>query len=263
MIYIVGGAGYVGSAYSRLCKSRGLPFRVIGRDNWDEFEGTQCDVLINANGNSVKRLADQDPLLEFDQSVRSVEKSLSVIRAGTYVFLSSGDVYPDPSSPTSTDEAIAPNIGAMSRYGLHKHLAEQCVMGVHKNWLIVRMGGFVGPGIRKNAIFDILSGSKVWLSPDSALQFIHTDHAAALVMKLVETGAAREIVNLGAKGCLRLGDLHQACESKSVFDPQAPTVRYELSLRKLEKLVGRLPDTKEDALAFAKGWPASGTYTLE
>ena len=259
MIYIVGGAGFVGSAYARLCARRGLAHTVITRKNAAALAGTSCDILINANGNSHKGLADCEPLREFDMSLRSVAETLASFKARTYVFLSSGDVYPDPSKPDTTAESQILDLARMSRYGLHKYLAEQLVIGSHPDWLVMRMGGFVGPGIRKNAVFDILRGDKVWLAPDAQLQFIHTDSAAKLVMELLEKGVRREIVNLGAAGLVRLGDLHRETGSNSPFDPAGRPVRYELSLAKLESLAGEaLPQSRAEVAAFAAAWPRSG-----
>jgi len=104
VIYIIGGRGYVGSGFVRYCRARGLAHQVITRETYDEFAGTACDVLVNANGNSRKFLADRDPLAEFDQSVRSVAVSLSAFKAGVYVLISTGDVYDDPSSPATSGE---------------------------------------------------------------------------------------------------------------------------------------------------------------
>ena len=44
-----------------------------------------------------------------------------------------------------------------------RYLAEQLVQAVHPRWLVIRMAGFVGLGLRKNAIFDMLTGATVWL----------------------------------------------------------------------------------------------------
>ena len=259
MIYIIGGRGYVGSGFARYCRSRGLPHEVITRDNYDQFAGTSCDVLVNANGNSRKYLADRDPVAEFDASVRSVAVSLSAFAVKTYVLISTGDVYSDTSSPATTDEDRELDLGRMSRYGLHKSLAERLVMGAHRDWLVVRAGGFVGPGIKKNAVFDILTNAKIWLSPESELQFIHTDRAAEIVMGIVERrGTGRQIVNLGGRGTLRLGELHAAIGSTGQFDPGAPTVRFELSLAKLERLSpNAIPDSRDEVNRFAAGWPAA------
>ncbi len=251
MIYLIGGNGFVGSAYARLFEARNLPFRIITRENYAAFRGTSCDVLINANGNSKKFLSTREPMTDFDQSVRSVARSIEDFRAGTYVLLSTGDVYPEQHAPSVTREDQQIDLTRQSRYGLHKMLAEQLVRGTQARWIVMRMGGFVGPGLKKNAIYDMLTGAPVWLAPSSELQFISTDRAASLVWRLVEKGVSGEIVNLGAKGLVHLGNLHKSLGSSSVFQDNAPTVRYELSLDKLASLVGEpLPDARAEVDAF-------------
>ncbi len=180
-VIIIGGEGFVGSAYTRWCQQNSVNHLVINRANYENYIGTKCDLLINANGNSKKFLARENPLLEFDESVRSVRRSLIDFPANKYVFLSSCDVYPDCSTPETTAEDSIININEQSAYGFHKYLAEQCVSHCHSDWLIFRMGGFVGKGIKKNPIFDILQGEKLWLHPESQLQYINTDVAANAV----------------------------------------------------------------------------------
>ena len=255
MITIIGGQGFVGSAYVRLLTARGIAHQVVTRENYDSLRGTACDVLINANGNSKKFLAAREPLNEFDQSVRSVAQSLEDFPCKTYVLLSTGDVYPDQSSPAVTREDQAIDPARQSRYGLHKCLAEQLVRGTQQQWLVMRMGGFVGPGLKKNAIYDLLTGGRVWLSPQSELQFLSTDRAAELVWRLVEKGVRNQIVNLGALGTVNLGALHSRLASPSVFQPQAPTIRYEVSLDKLAALSGAtLPQSEDEVNAFVAAW---------
>ncbi len=254
MIFLLGGDGFVGTAYARLFESLGLDFVVINRGNYESHVGQGCDVLVNANGNSRKFLAAQDPKAEFDASVRSVVHSLDDFPSGAYVFLSSGDVYPDQSAPAATLEAQSIDARRQSRYGLHKHLAEQMVSALHPRPLIVRMGGFVGPGLRKNAIFDMLSDAPVWLAADSELQFISTDAAAELVWGLVCAGVAGQVVNLGARGVARIGDLHARLGSRSPFMADARTVRFEISTEKLERLSALpVPDTAAEIETFFQG----------
>lgn len=253
MIFIIGGKGFVGSAYVRILQAQGIEYQIITRENYAEFQGADCDVLINANGNSRKYMADRDSLWDFDASVRSVAKSLTTFEVNKYVFLSSGDVYPDQSDPGVTREEYPIELDKISRYGLHKYLAEQLVQGGNSDWLIVRMGGFVGPDLKKNAIYDMLHDKPVRLHPDSHLQFITTDRAAELVLRLVERGVKREIVNLGAKGVVRIGDFHGIIGSKSVFEANAPMLRYELSLDKLSRLTETsLPDSESEVLSYLR-----------
>ena len=51
--------------------------------------GMHFDAIVNANGNSKKYLAEQDPQLDYEMSVESVSRSLADFRFETYVFISS------------------------------------------------------------------------------------------------------------------------------------------------------------------------------
>lgn len=254
MIYVLGGGGFVGSAYVRMLTELGVPVKAITRANYAELRGSSCAVMINANGNSRKFLSTRDPLWDFDASVRSVVASLEDFKAERYVFLSSGDVYPETHGPSVTREGQAIELGQISRYGLHKYLAEQVVRSVHPSWLVVRMGGFVGEGLKKNAIFDMLTGAPVWLSPESELQFIDTADAARIVWDLVADGQQGEVVNLGAEGVLKIGDFHRAIGSSSTFRADSPIVRYELSLDRLRalRMKAALPQTGDCVMRFAE-----------
>jgi len=257
MIYILGGEGFVGSAYVRLCVARGLAHEVITRNNYADYVGQKCELLINANGNSKKFLADRDPKWEFDASVRTVIRSLEDFRAECYIYLSTGDVYPDQSSPIVTKEDQAIDVLAQSRYGFHKGLAELAVRKSHPRHIIMRMGGFVGPGIKKNAIYDMITGGPVWITAESELQFISTDTAARLVLRVLEKQAFGETVNLGAVGTVRIGDVHARLNSKSVFQQDAKRVRFELSTDKLAEIVSEeLPSSKGEVESFVRdsGW---------
>lgn len=251
MIFILGGEGFVGSAYARLFASLGLPHQVITRASYGSCIGQRCRVLINANGNSKKFMADRDPKWEFDASVKSVLHSLEDFPAETYVYLSSGDVYPDQTSPDVSQEDAPIDPRRQSRYGLHKHVAEHLVRALRPRHIIMRMGGFVGPGMKKNAIFDMMHGQPVWLTPDSELQFISTDTAARLVWRLVEREAFGETVNLGAQGVVRIGDVHELIGSASPFQPEARRVRFEIATDKLARLTGEdLPHSRDEVQRF-------------
>ena len=258
MIYIIGGNGFVGSAFRRLFDRKDIQHRVIDRDNYHLFQGEPCEVLINANGNSKKFLADLHPVEEFDASVRSVLESLTSFQYGRYVYLSSGDVYPDQDDPTFSLEDRPIEVERQSSYGLHKYIAEQLVRRYASSWLIMRMGGFVGPNLKTNAIYDMLSGSPLWLTPDSELQFIHADSAAEIVWELVRKQVPNEIVNLGASGVVNLGRLRSRLRSLSEFRDDARKVRFELSLDKLSGLLGRaLPNSEQEVERFIIEWAIS------
>ena len=251
MIFIIGGEGFVGSAFARRCERDGTAYRVITRENWSDYEGQRCDVLINANGNSKKYLSQKRPLEDFDASVRSVRQSILQIQCELYVHLSSCDVYPDCSSPDVTAEDRVLDVALQSPYGFHKYLAELCVRHTAKKWIVARLGGFVGPGLWKNAIYDILHGGQLWLDPTSELQFLHTDQAAELILGLVKEEYFCEIFNVCGKGVICLQDVIDAAGLPTQVMPNSPRVRYEVDIRKLNSLFD-VPASRATVLQFVE-----------
>ena len=242
MIFILGGNGFVGSAFTRLCQATGREHAVLTRQNYEQYRGQACQVFINANGNSKKFLPRDQPLLDFDMSVRSVRSSLVDFRYDCYVHLSSCDVYPDCSTPETTREDAPIDVSRQSPYGFHKYLAEQCVRHAAPRHLIFRMGGFVGPGLRKNAIFDILHGGPLWLHPDSELQFLHTDRLAEIVLQLADSAVPSDTFNICGRGTVRLGEVMRWAGRPVPIRDAAPKVCYAISLCKVAALAG-LPET--------------------
>jgi nucleoside-diphosphate-sugar epimerase len=257
VIFILGGAGFVGSAFARVCEKRGWEHAVIARANYATFVGKSCDVFVNANGNSRKNLAVRAPLEDFDASVRTVRASLADFKFASYVLLSSCDVYPDCSTPSATIEEGSIDMRRQSPYGFHKYLAELSVRHVASRWLVTRLGGFVGPGLWKNAIYDILVGGPLWLDPRSELQFIATDDAAEIILGLARASVSNDIVNVCGKGTIVLQEVIEAVGKPVPVHPDSPRVVYDVSTRKLERLTS-VPETRETVLEFVRSRPNVG-----
>ena len=251
MIFIIGGNGFVGSAFVRYCERHGLEHRVITRENYEQFAGASCTLLVNANGNSSKLLSNREPLRDFDASVRTVRASLADITTDVYVLLSSCDVYPDCSTPETTREDRVVNPADQSGYGFHKALAERCVQHAAKNWLIFRLGGMVGPRLRKNAIYDILQGGPLWLAPESELQFMATDDVAGTVFRIADSGTRNDTFNLCGNGTVRLSTVMGWVDGSVEVKPDAPAVRYNVSIEKISKLTP-IPRTDEAIRRFVE-----------
>lgn len=248
----MGGNGFVGGGFARTLRKTGVPFEIITRENYSSFIGKSCDVFINANGNSKKFLADEDPKREFLDSVASVRNSLVDFNFGTYVFLSTSDVYPDCSRPELTLENQAVEVAGQSSYGFHKYIAEQCIKHSAERWLIVRQGGFVGPGLKKNAVFDILHGDKIWVHSESRFQFIDTDSSAIAVLTLVKKGVVGEIVNITGRGTVSPIEIMSMAGRRVTSRDDLTPVTYEISIDKSKRWL-HLPRTKQCVEKFVNG----------
>ncbi len=259
MIAILGGRGFLGSAIARHCAQTGREHVVITRDNYAEHVGLECDVLINANGNSRKYLAREKPLEDFDASVRSVRRSLIDFQFATYVLVSSCDVYPDSSQPASSREDMPLDPARQTPYGFHKYLAECCVRHAAKRWLILRGGGFVGPQLFKNVIYDVLHGNPLWVNLESEFQFLHVRDAATALFELLEKGVSNETINLSATGVVRVDEVCTWAGQPPEVRPGSPLVKCEIALDKLAQWT-KVPLTRptiQEFIAQARG--AAGT----
>ena len=176
-IFVLGGQGFLGSALVRAAAKRHAA-TAITLENYGQFRGQSCDLLINADGNSKKFLAERDAPAEFEASVTSVLRSLLDFPCRRYVYLSTIDVYPRCDGPRWNHETAAIDPARLSRYGLHKFLAEQLVRQCAPRWLICRLAGLVGAGLWKNSIHDILHDQPLWVHVDSTYQYMHTDDVA-------------------------------------------------------------------------------------
>ncbi|MCL2330849.1 MAG: NAD-dependent epimerase/dehydratase family protein [Phycisphaerae bacterium] len=251
MVFVMGGRGFVGSAYGRLFARLGIEHEILEIDNYAHYRGRSCDILINANGNSKKFLATQDPLAEFDGTVRPVCQSLHDIKFNKYVLCSTCDVYNEFADPALNHEAVEIDPARQSRYGFHKHIAERFVRYEAKDYLIFRFGGFVGPNMRKNPIFDILNGGPLWLAAESRLQFLHTDVAAATVWNMIQRGIRGETFNLCGNGLVCLQDV-MAWAGRSVpVKENSPAVTYHINISKIQQYVD-IPSTSETVRQFVE-----------
>jgi nucleoside-diphosphate-sugar epimerase len=207
-VILIGANGFVGSAFVRMLgRKPGIELVQVEYDNYTMLAGTSADVVIEAACNSRKFFAEEKPVEEFETSVTHRLKSLFDFPAPFHLHISSVDVYSDLTSPETTREESPINLGTASHYGFHKLLAEQLVQHYAKKWLVVRLAGMVGPGLRKNPVFDILNGQPLRIHPDSQYQFLHTDEVARVVWTLFESGAQGEIFNVAGDGLISPRDI--------------------------------------------------------
>jgi nucleoside-diphosphate-sugar epimerase len=202
-VTVIGAEGFVGSAFvTHLSALSSHELIRVTRHNYGQLAGVRSDIVIDAAGNSRKYLADAEPIEEFALSVTHRLRTVLDFPADQHVHVSSADVYSDLSSPESTREDSAIDLAKVSHYGFHKLLAEQVVQHYAERWLIVRLAGMVGPGLRKNPVYDILNAQPLRIHPDSQYQFMNTGDVARIVWSLVEHGIHGEVFNLCGDGLI-------------------------------------------------------------
>jgi nucleoside-diphosphate-sugar epimerase len=142
----------------------------------------------------------------------------------------------------------------LSRYGLHKFLAEQLVRKYAGRWLILRLGGMVGRGLWKNSIFDMLEGKPLRVHADSRYQYLDVDDVAQIVFSLARRQPENDLFNVCGQGCIALGAVAALIPDYGLryegSDPRRE--HYEVNIAKLEAVL-RVPRTQATVRAFLGG----------
>lgn len=250
---MIGAGGFVGSAFaSRLAEVHGLEVIEVTRLNYSRMAGTRSDVVIEASCNSRKYLADEQPVGEFELSVGHRLRTLHDFPADLQVHISSVDVYSDLTMPETTREDSPIELAGVSHYGLHKLLAEQLVRHYADRWLIVRLAGMVGPGLRKNPVYDILSGQPLRIHPDSQYQFMTTSDVAGIVWTLVEHRVGGEIFNVCGKGLISPNEIARLAAREMNLSRIDSTVQprvVHINTEKIERITA-MPQTHQSVAEF-------------
>lgn len=245
---LMGAGGFVGSAFSRYFEKNDIPYTPIGRKEMDKSLGTSCDLMILSCGNANKGKGIADPMFDFSQSLANIAHYVHGVEAKRVLLISSVDVYNDPSTQalTSEDTIITPH--QLHSYGFHKYLAEQYVQKYSQHYMIMRLPGLVGPGLQKNAVYDHCHPpKKLFLSPESQINFVHTDAVAKDGMNILMKESEPLILNYAATDSLTIKDMGEitntACRYHDGADENIQM--YDINTR----LAARYCDLKPSACA--------------
>lgn len=150
---LIGFSGFVGCT---LLRQR--HFDALYRStNIDEIIGQSFNTVVCAAAPAQKWLANKHPVDDLQQ-INSLIEKLKTINAKKFILISTVDVF---KSPVNVDENTSIEIDGLHAYGLHRYYLEQFVSQHFPHALIVRLPGLVGPGLKKNIIFDFLNKNNI------------------------------------------------------------------------------------------------------
>jgi hypothetical protein len=150
---LIGHSGFVGGTLLRQASFGGL-FRST---NIGDIDGQAFSRVVCAGAPAQKWIANREP----DADRRQIEGligHLRSVRAQAVVLISTVDVFARPIAVDEHSEVVEEGLHA---YGLHRRWLEKFVANHFERHLIVRLPGLVGPGLRKNVIFDFLNDNNL------------------------------------------------------------------------------------------------------
>jgi dTDP-4-dehydrorhamnose reductase len=150
---LIGATGFIGTTLRRQ-----RPFdRLFSSANIGESSGAAFQLVVCAAAPAQKWIANREPDADLGNIERLV-RSLREIRCHQFVLVSTVDVFVDPDGVTEESPAVEEGLHP---YGRNRLQLEKRVREMFPRALIVRLPGLVGPGLRKNVIYDFLNGNNL------------------------------------------------------------------------------------------------------
>ena len=150
---LIGYSGFVGATLLKQA-----PFQSLYRSvNIADIEGQTFDTVVCAGAPAQKWIANSEP--EADRlKIEGLIAHLKTIKCRRFILISTVDVF---KAPVGVDEDSQVDEQGLHAYGLHRRLLEKFVQEHFSEHLVVRLPGLVGPGLRKNVIYDFLNDNNL------------------------------------------------------------------------------------------------------
>lgn len=144
---LIGHSGFVGS--SLLQQTR---FDALYRShNIADIAGRSFDTVVCAGASAQKWLANQDPPTD-RRNIDRLLQPLLTVRCSLFILISTVDVFQHPQQVYEDSQV---EVSGLHAYGLHRYYLEQFVQCQFNQHMIIRLPGLVGPGLRKNVVYDL------------------------------------------------------------------------------------------------------------
>lgn len=149
---LIGHTGFVGG---NLLAQRSFD-ACFNSSNIEQIAGRSFDLVVCCGAPAEKWKANADPDQDM-ATLRRLTRALSEVNARKVVLTSTVDVFADP---VGVDEDAPTPAEGLHAYGRHRLWLEELV-AARFDACIVRLPGLYGPGLKKNAIFDLIHDNDV------------------------------------------------------------------------------------------------------
>ncbi|MCU7495753.1 MAG: NAD(P)-dependent oxidoreductase [Ignavibacteria bacterium] len=215
---LIGYSGYVGSSLLRQHVFENL----YRSSNIGEITSKAFDLVVCAAAPAKKWIANKEPGEDL-KNIENLISHLATIDCGKFILISTVDVFNDPHG---VSEKTGVKEEGLHPYGLHRRMLEKFVEEHFKDYLIIRLPGLVGPGLRKNVIFDFRNGNNLHAIDSRGLfQFYPMVNLWADIKLAIESKL--KLLHLTAEP-LGVSEIAEACFGMSFHQLAAGTpARYD------------------------------------
>ena len=141
-------------------------------------------------------------------------ENLNNIKFNKYIYISTIYTYKNLTKENKTFENINKDTDNISPYGLNKRIAELYVKKLSSNYLIFRLPFVVGPGLKRNSVYDLTHYKKTFYTFNSQINWIHTDTIAKNVITILKKKVNKQTFNLVSKDSITIDKVIKLCGLK-------------------------------------------------
>ncbi|WP_250509414.1 pyridine nucleotide transhydrogenase [Caballeronia sp. GACF4] len=150
---LIGFSGFVGQTLLK----QGTFDSLYRSTNIGTIDGQRFDSVICTAAPAQKWIANREPEADLG-NIEALIAHLKTIECRRFTLISTVDVF---KTPVGVDEDTFVDETDLHAYGKNRRHLEKFVEAHFPEHLIVRLPGLVGPGLRKNVIFDFLNDNNV------------------------------------------------------------------------------------------------------
>ncbi len=248
---LIGYSGFVGTT---LLRQRSFE-NTYRSTNIADIRGQTFDTVVCAGAPAQKWIANREPQADRER-IESLIDHLRAMRCKTFILISTVDVF---GNPLNVDEDSSVDVRNLHAYGANRRMLEEfCASAGFERHLIVRLPGLVGPGLRKNVIFDLLNDNNLAaVDSRAAFQFYPMVNLWSDIDLALKAGL--DLVHLTAEP-VTVGELaREAFGIEFGNQTQNQPARYDMQSRFAEALggSGRYQYSKRESLMAIRAYAQS------
>ncbi len=227
---LIGHTGFVGG----VLRQSGAFTDFFNSKNSQAMAGEAFDGLVCAGVSAVKWMANKEPEADW-AAIEGLISVLDKTEVGEMILISTIDVYPDPSLPLDETASIDPE--ANHAYGRHRLRLERWIEERFPGARIVRLPALFGPGLKKNALYDLIHDNGVdKINPAGVFQWYPLECLWSDLQTIRERDL--HLVNLFTEPLSMRGIIDRFFPAAPVAAESEPAPRYQLRSRYAELFGG-------------------------
>ena len=186
-VAVIGANGYVGKAlYKELLKTNRYSVTTVTRENYDQIQKREFDIVINSAMPSARFKAKNDPAWDYAETVTKTANILYEWKYKKFVQIST----------------VSARCQLDTVYGRHKVAAEKlCDFGDN---MIIRLGAMYSEDLSKGVLVDMMQGKKVFVDGASRYCFASRDFVASWIAEHLDQ---KGIVEVGGRQAISLAEI--------------------------------------------------------